>query len=82
MIIVNNLPNHQGSARKNRECELVDEIDELFIADAEKVSIEQSNRKYRIRDEDIMRLIHNYGDLPAFRLQAILNFHSQIWRSV
>lgn len=82
MIIANNLLNHQGNPRTNRECELADEIDELFIADAEQESIEQSNRRYRIRDEDTIRLIHNYGDLPACRLQAILNFHSQIWRSV
>jgi hypothetical protein len=54
MIIVNSLLNHQGNPRTNRECELVDKIDELFIADAEKVSPEQFNRNYRIRDEDII----------------------------
>lgn len=76
------LLDHHGNPRTNRELEFADEIDELFIADAEQVCLDQSNRRYRIRNEDIIRLIHNYGDLPACRLQAILNFHSRIWRSV
>lgn len=82
MTTESNAFDHQGNPRTNRECEFADEIDELFTADAEKVSIGQSNRRYRIRTEDIIRLSQSYGDLPACRLQAILNFHSQIWRCV
>ena len=62
-----------------REWQLSEEIDELFIADAERVCAEQSNRQYRLMRNDVIRLIESYSDLPISRVLAILNFESELW---
>ncbi len=74
--------NHQGQPTTHREWLLSDEIDDLFIADAEKVCLEQSNRRYSIKREDVIRLIQNYGDISIERVMAILNKQSSIWTNV
>ena len=62
-----------------REWQLSEKIDELFIADAERVCAEQSNSKYRLMRNDVIRLIESYSDLPISRVLAILNFESELW---
>jgi hypothetical protein len=62
-----------------REWQLSEKIDELFIADAERVCAEQSNRRYRLMRNDVIRLIESYSDLPISRVLAILNFESELW---
>jgi hypothetical protein len=62
-----------------REWQLSEEIDKLFITDAERVCAEQSNRKYRLMRNDVIRLIESYSDLPISRVLAILNFESELW---
>jgi hypothetical protein len=65
-----------------REWQLSEEIDELFIADAERVCTEQSNRKYRLMRNDVIRLIQEYSDIPISRILTVLNFESELWSSV
>ncbi len=65
-----------------REWQLSEEIDELFMADAERVCAEQSNSKYRLMRNDVIRLIQEYSDIPISRTLAILNFESELWSSV
>ena len=74
--------NHQGNPTTNKEWLLSEEVEDLFIADAEKVCIEQSNRSYRIKREDVIRLIQNYDDISIGRILAILNSQSSIWTNV
>jgi hypothetical protein len=62
-----------------REWQLSQEIEELFITDAERVCAEQSNRKYRLMRNDVVRLLESYSDLPISRVLAILNFESELW---
>jgi hypothetical protein len=62
-----------------REWQLSQEIEELFITDAERVCAEQSNSKYRLMRNDVIRLIESYSDLPISRVLAILNFESELW---
>lgn len=71
-----------GEPTTDREWVLSEEVEDLFIADAEEVCIEQSNRRYRIKRKDVIRLVQNYGDIPMSRILAILNFESGIWRNV
>ena len=82
MTTEHNPLNLQGNPTTNKEWLLSEEVEDLFIADAQKVCIEQSNRRYRIKREDVIRLIQNYGDIPISRILAILNFESEIWRNV
>jgi len=77
-----NQSNQHGEAATHREWLLSEEVEDLFIADAEKVCIEQSNRSYRIKREDVIRLIQNYGDISIGRILAVLNSQSSIWTNV
>jgi hypothetical protein len=74
--------NHEGEPTTDREWLLSDEIDDLFIADAEKVCLEQSNRNYSIKREDVIRLIQHYGDLSIERVLAVLNKQSSFWTNI
>jgi hypothetical protein len=65
-----------------REWQLSEEIDKLFIVDAERVCAEQSNRKYRLLRCDVVRLIQEYSDIPISRILTVLNFESELWGSV
>jgi hypothetical protein len=73
---------HQGELTTDREYQLAEELEGLFIADGEKVCMEQSNRRYSIKTKDVLRLIEQYADLPFSRILAIINFESDIWRNV
>ena len=77
-----NFVKNQGEPRTDRECQLAEELEGLFIADAEKVCIEQTNRRYSIKTKDVLRLIEQYADLPFSRILATINFESDIWRNV
>lgn len=65
-----------------REWQLSEEIDMLFIADAERVCAEQSNRAYRLMRNDVIRLIQEYRDIPISRILNFLKFESDLWSSV
>jgi hypothetical protein len=69
-------------ALTSRDWQLSEEIEELFIADAERVCAEQSNRKYRLMRNDVIRLIQEYSDIPISRILTVLNFESELWGSV
>ena len=65
-----------------REWQLSEEIDKLFIADAERVCAEQSNRKYRLMRNDVIRLIKEYRDIPISQILNFLKVESDLWSSV
>jgi hypothetical protein len=76
--------NHKAEykALTSREWQLSEKIDELFIADAERVCAEQSNRRYRLLRCDVVRLIQEYSDIPISRILTVLNFELELWSSV
>jgi len=83
MTFTNHDPVEQhGEPTTDREWLLSEEVEDLFIADAEKVCIEQSNRRYRIKRKDLIRLVQNYGDISIDRILAVLNSQSSIWTNV
>ena len=69
-------------ALTERELQLSDEIDKLFIADAERVCAEQSNRAYRLMRNDVIRLIQEYRDIPISQILNFLKVESDLWSSV
>ena len=80
MIAVHDLLNHEGNPKTVREWEFADDLDALYIEDAERVSSEQYYRLYRVDGRDLTRLFQKYHDLPCTRTQAIVQFYRYIWR--
>jgi hypothetical protein len=82
---MNNTISHNsqyGIPQTSREWQLADEVENLLIEDAERVCMEQSNRRYKISPEDKLRLVKDYMDLPLSQVLAIINVESYIWRNV
>ena len=73
---------YETEHRTERESNLTDRIDELFIADAENLAPERSSGRYRIYGKDIARLFRDFSDLPYPRRMEILEYQCMFWRTV
>ena len=56
------------------EIRLSEEIANLFIADAEQVAREQSNRRYRIKTADVVKVLEEFKHLPFSVVLSVLCF--------
>ncbi len=80
MIAAHDLFNHEGNPRTDREWEFADDLDSLYIEDAERVSLRPYHRPYRVDGRDLTRLYLKYRDLPYSRTHAIVQFRGYMWR--